>query len=515
MVLKANASALFESEVARSSADANSLVAKWSPVFSRVQVPPKRKALVARLWENQKTINNPKHKMQSGLLLETMTTTNDVADFTKASLPVIAKAYSKIVSPDLIGTQPMTGPSQMIFYMRNRYGTTKGKTVAGTQIMRQNTAGKYGNSNGWAIDPYYSSRQVFHEPLTMTTGRTVAEGVLRHRPVLAGTVIVEIYESEAATNVSPDDLNPILSVVFGPDGQLLTVHQGDGFANTDAPFDVVTTPGATEFNHTTGAVQVTLDGAADADVFAVVNYEYDMEGNPLTPELTMSIDSDNMTASDRRLKTSWSLNVAQDMMAVYSLDPKTIFEGLLVDEMTAEIDREILNLAMVIAAIRANHNFATGAGASVNFTDRNIALWHKTLEAANIIHQTTLAGPANWAVCSSDISSKYEELADFRSDDALNPEGQKVGIVKTGNVSSKMDFYKDPLFPRTKVLVGFKGRNEFETGIVYGPYVPIVLTPEIYNPNSFDPSMGSMTRYGLKALEDSGYYYGVITVTNI
>ena len=515
MVIKANATALFESEVSTANAVNSQLVSKWSPVFSKVNVPSKRKALVARLWENQKNVNGSKHQMKGGLLLETMTTTNDVADFTKASLPVIAKAYSKIVSPDLVGTQPMNGPSQMIFYMRNRYGTTKGQTVAGTQIMRQNTAGKYGNTNGWAIDPYYSSRNVFHEPLSFNGGRTIASGVLRHRPVLAGTVVVELYPTEEDSYASPDDLSPMASIVFGPDGEVLTIVEGEGYANTDAPFAIVQTTGATEFDHTTGEVQVTLDTAAGADVFAVVNYEYDMEGNPLTPELTMSIDSDTMTATDRRLKTSWSLNVAQDMMAVYSMDPKTIFEGLLVDEMTAEIDREILNLCMVIASIRATHNFATGAGASVNFTDRNIALWHKTLEAANIIHQTTLAGPANWAVCSSDISSKYEELADFRSDDALNPEGQKVGIVKTGNVSAKMDFYKDPLFPRTKVLVGFKGRNDFETGIVYGPYVPIVLTPEIYNPNSFDPSMGSMTRYGLKALEDSGYYYGVLTVTNI
>jgi len=185
------------------------------------------------------------------------------------------------------------------------------------------------------------------------------------------------------------------------------------------------------------------------------------------------------------------------------------------DEMVAEIDREIINDLLIAAAVRANHNFATAAGASVNYTDRNVALLYKTLEVANVIHRTTLRGPANWAVTSSDIASKYEQLNDFRSSDALAEDGIDIGITNAGTIQSKVKLYKDPLFPNCKVLMGFKGKGNTDTGYVYGPYIPLLSTPTVMDPNSFTPNKGILTRYGKKLVEDGGLYYGTITVSNL
>jgi hypothetical protein len=170
---------------------------------------------------------------------------------------------------------------------------------------------------------------------------------------------------------------------------------------------------------------------------------------------------------------------------------------------------------IVAASIRATHNFGTAAGASVNFTDRNIALLYKVLEVANIIHRTTLRGPANWMVTSADIASKFEQLNDFRGSDALAQDGIDIGITSAGTIQGKLKLYKDPLFPNCKILMGFKGNSVLDAGYFYAPYVPLLSTPTVLDPNSFTPNKGIMTRYGKKLIEDGGLYYGVVNVSNL
>ena len=256
-------------------------------------------------------------------------------------------------------------------------------------------------------------------------------------------------------------------------------------------------------------------GALPAGAVARVDYEFDLENNPFQPEVTLSIDSDSVAAITRKLKTSWSLEAAQDLKSVHNIDAESTLTDLMADEIVAEIDREIINDLIIASAVRATHNFATGAGASVNFTDRNIALLYKTLEVANIIHRLTLRGPANWMVTSADIASKFEQLNDFRGSDALAMDGIDVGITTAGTVQGKLRLYKDPLFPNCKILMGFKGSSVLDSGYFYAPYIPLLSTPTVLDPNSFTPNKGIMTRYGKKLIEDGGLYYGVITVSNL
>jgi hypothetical protein len=287
-------------------------------------------------------------------------------------------------------------------------------------------------------------------------------------------------------------------------------------ADADVTSTIVVDTVASTFNNTTGVVTVALSGGTyPADAVATVSYEYDLEANPFQPELTLSIDSDSVAAVTRKLKTSWSLEAAQDLKAVHNVDAESTLTDLMADEMVAEIDREIINDLIIAAAIRATHNFATAAGASVNFTDRNIALLYKTLEVANIIHRTTLRGPANWLVTSADIASKFEQLNDFRGSDALTEDGMDIGIMQAGTIQGKLKLYKDPLFPNCKILVGFKGNTVLDAGYFYAPYIPLLSTPTVLDPNSFTPNKGIMTRYGKKLIEDGGLYYGTITVTNL
>jgi hypothetical protein len=485
----------------------NQLVKRWAPVLKKCkEVRPQKYGLMAAILENQFNHWDPKNR---SLLLEDATTTGDIADFTRFALPLIRKSYPKLISDNLVGVQPMSQPASLIFYIRYRYALSKGQTMAGTQIMRQNTSQQFSRQNGWALDPYYSSQEVKGESLTVAVGGASVSGVLAHRPVLAGTVVVNVFREDVD---SCEDPTPILQVGFDSNGDPDLILVGDC---TGCVVDESTT-GATQFDHSTGTVTVTLSaGALPAGALARVDYEFDMENNPFQPEVTLSIDSDSVAAITRKLKTSWSLEAAQDLKSVHNIDAESTLTDLMADEIVAEIDREIINDLIIASAVRATHNFATGAGASVNFTDRNIALLYKTLEVANIIHRLTLRGPANWMVTSADIASKFEQLNDFRGSDALAQDGIDVGITTAGTVQGKLKLYKDPLFPNCKILMGFKGSSVLDSGYFYAPYIPLLSTPTVLDPNSFTPNKGIMTRYGKKLIEDGGLYYGVVTVSNL
>jgi hypothetical protein len=142
-------------------------------------------------------------------------------------------------------------------------------------------------------------------------------------------------------------------------------------------------------------------------------------------------------------------------------------------------------------------------------------LLYKALEVANIIHRLTLRGPANWIVTSSDISSKFEQLNDFRASDALQKEGVDIGIMNAGTIQGKIKLHKDPLFPNCKILMGYKGNSILDTGYIYCPYIPLLSTPTVLDPNSFVPNKGIMCRYGKKLVEDGGLFYGTITVSSL
>jgi hypothetical protein len=497
-------------------AQSTALAKKWSKVIAKCpEVSAKKRNNFARILENQYT-SMSRGREGFGLITESMTTTNDMADFTRFALPMIRKSYGKLLADNLVGVQPMSTPASMIFYIRYKYAMSKGQTRAGTQIMRQNTAQQYSRYNSWAIDPYYTSQEVRGEDLTINGGGTVVSGSLMHRPILAGSVVLDVFANAEDANPGCDDAVPCLRITFDRNGDADGVVVGDCTDLTDTIVVDLVTPNATVFNGETGNLTVTLsDGSFPEGAVARVSYEYDLEANPLQPEVTLSIDADSVSAQTRRLKTSWSIEAAQDMKAVYDMDAEQNLLDLMADEVVAEVDREILNDLLVAAAIRVRHNFATAAGASVNFTDRNLALLYKMIETSNIIHRTTLRGPANWAVTSSDLCSKFEQLNDFRASDVMDTEGVNLGIVNSGSIQSRIKMYKDPLFPNCKILMGFKGNTPMDTGYMYCPYIPLLSTPTVMDPNSMTPTKGVMTRYGKKLLEDGSLFYATMNVTNI
>ena len=135
-----------------------------------------------------------------------------------------------------------------------------------------------------------------------------------------------------------------------------------------------------------------------------------------------------------------------------------------------------------------------------------------------LIHRKTLRGAANFVVTSPDVATMFEASVYYRPALSIDGEGQvaspfSLGAERVGTLNNRFTVYKDPYFPRNKVLVGYKGGSYLETGYVYAPYVPLIVTPTIFAPEDFTPRKGVMTRYGKKMVRAD--FYGTVTVADL
>jgi len=257
------------------------------------------------------------------------------------------------------------------------------------------------------------------------------------------------------------------------------------------------------------------------------------------PEIDIKIESIAVTAQTRKLRARWSPELAQDLNAYHSMDAEVELTQILSEQIALEIDREILN-DLLVGANGANLfwsrapgkflNKNTGTEATMSSTlaagprfTGTVREWYETLtetiiDVANQIHRKTLRGSANFIVVGPDVATILESSVMYKPNYKLDGQGQvgssfSIGAEKVGSLSNRFTVYKDPYFPRNKILVGFKGGSYLETGYVYAPYVPLIVTPTIFQPDDFTPRKGVMTRYGKKMVRSD--FYGTVTVLDM
>ena len=261
--------------------------------------------------------------------------------------------------------------------------------------------------------------------------------------------------------------------------------------------------------------------------------------SPAIPEIDIKIESIAITATTRKLRARWSPELAQDLNAYHSMDAEVELTSILSEQIALEIDREILN-DLVSQANGANYYWSRAPGKFVNKTTgqavtlaSSLAIgpqftgtvreWYETLvetiiDVANTIHRKTLRGSANFLVTGPDVATVLESSVLYKPKFSIDGEGQvgspfTIGAEAIGTVSNRFTVYKDPYFPRNKILVGYKGGSYLETGYVYAPYVPLIVTPTIFAPEDFTPRKGVMTRYGKKMVRSD--FYGTVTVLDM
>ena len=269
----------------------------------------------------------------------------------------------------------------------------------------------------------------------------------------------------------------------------------------------------------------TLDGyiGVDADTlgdgkgkFAVAWCQYDsLELETEIGEVSFKLESVTVDVTERKLRATWSPGLAQDVSAFHNIDAEAELTSLLSEQIAAEIDREILRDLRKAGPWQLRwdvNGWRRQAGFSTNYTqkDWNQELFTRINQISAQIHKSTLRGGANFCVVSSEISAVFDNIEYFHVSDASAEQDQyNMGIERIGSLQNRYQIYRDPYSPAWSIIIGHKGKSLLDTGYIYAPYIPLQLTPTIYNPHNFAPVKGIMTRYAKKVVNNR-FYGGVV-----
>jgi hypothetical protein len=256
------------------------------------------------------------------------------------------------------------------------------------------------------------------------------------------------------------------------------------------------------------------------------------------PEINVSLRSDTVAAKTRKLKAQWTPEFAQDLNAYHSIDAEAELTSILSEYISMEIDLEILDMlirnadtvegwsAAVAKDVSVSANTTSGGTVHPTFTstlnDAGVYYtkmsWFQTLgvklqKVSNLIHQKTLRGGANWLVVSPKVSTILESIPGFAADSAGDADKYNMGVQKIGAINNRYTVYKNPYMTENVILMGYKGSQFLETGAVFAPYIPLIMTPMVYDPVSFTPRKGIMTRYAKKMVRPD--FYGKVYIQDL
>ena len=257
-----------------------------------------------------------------------------------------------------------------------------------------------------------------------------------------------------------------------------------------------------------------------SDLFQVAWCQYDsLELETEIGEVSFKLDSVTVSTEERKLRATWSPELAQDVSAFHNIDAEAELTALLSEQIAAEIDREILRDLRKLAPWQSRwdvNGWRRMAGFSTNYTqkDWNQELVTKINQVSAQIHKSTLRGGANFIVVSSEISAVFDNLEFFHVSDASAESDQyNMGIERVGSLGGRYQVYRDPYSPAWSIIIGHKGKSLLDTGYIYAPYIPMQLTPTIYNPENFAPVKGIITRYAKKCVNNR--FYGAVKVDGL
>jgi hypothetical protein len=319
------------------------------------------------------------------------------------------------------------------------------------------------------------------------------------------------YGNNNATSVFPNDKTD------GGQYDNLCDAEGKIYLEVDLQVPVCITCGGSMDGYTGSTFSSTT--ASNAAFTGTYRIYKNLEFEDRIGEVSFDLMSVTVSVTERKLRAQWSPEMAQDVAAFHNIDAEAELTALLSEQVAAEIDREILRDLRKGAAwnLRWDYNGWKRLGSSaVPYTQKD---WNQTLitainQISAQIHKSTLRGGANWIVVSSEISAIFDDLEYFHVSNAAPEQDQyNMGIERVGTLAGRYQVYRDPYFPPNQVLMGHKGTSLLDTGYIYAPYVPLQLTPTMYNPFNFTPIKGIMTRYAKKMVNNR--FYGRITVDGV
>jgi hypothetical protein len=510
-------------------------VAKWERFGLLEGLKTKdEKVRMARLLENQ-----------ASYLLEASDTT-DIKGFQAVAFPMVRRVFGSLLAQEITSVQPMALPSGLVFWLDFTMGTAKAGTgndtwTAGGSVygnpLAPLTGGAAGTGGHYDLHQSYTQREVTGS-VGIQSSASVAWSDVDFDPALSAAVAlgqlfkvaVDLDEDAALTNVDVTNFKDF--AISGAFTSIVNAYyrRHNAFDRSSNVLTVVYS-GSQRLNSGSAAkVSVVRKDALSADSggsLVTPAWEYAFDSSDIIPEIDIKIVSHPVTANSRKLKVRWTPEVAQDLNAYHTLDAESELTQIMADQVALDIDTEIL-VDLVNNARAAKYfwdarpgffvNKETGAPlANTSFTG-NVADWYQTLmititDVSNVIMRKNSRSAANFLVVSPEVATILESLSTFRpAMDMADTTVQQfsMGIEKFGTLANRFTVYKVPRFLRNVILVGYKGSDWLSTGYVYGPYVPLIVTPTIVDPTNFTPSKAVMTRYSKQIVQ--GHFYGLVVV---
>jgi hypothetical protein len=529
--------------------DAQKLVSKWGRSGLLEGLGGQEKTNMAILLENQaKQLVVEASSAGGGTTSGGTFTPGTGEQYAGVALPLVRKVFGQIASKEFVSVQPMNLPAGLVFFLDFQYGTDKNPfgvgAATGSVYGNQTIVGDSGFGNARAGGLYgagrfgYSINQFSASFAAATASATFAE--VNFTAELSSSIVnSQIRKLTVATSSLTDfDPNGIRAFVITSGSTITTANNLQAFTALSG--------GNINFFVTSSATAI-LSGS-----FLVVEYNKktdfakrgDFEDAPQTgfstpnaesatqiviPEVNVQMRSEAISAKTRKLKAQWTPEFAQDLNAYHSLDAEAELTSMLSEYISLEIDLEILDMLIQNAptteywsAKVGNQINAAGTGfdsntAGVYYTQMS---WFQTLgiklqKVSNIIHQRTLRGGANFLMVSPAIATILESIPGFAADTdgAADTMKYAFGVQKVGALNSRYKVYKNPYLTENLILMGFRGQQFLESGAVYAPYIPLIMTPLVYDPDTFTPRKGIMTRYAKKMLRPE--FYGKVLVADL
>jgi hypothetical protein len=457
------------------------------------------------------------------------------------ALPLVRKVFAQIAAKDFVSVQPMNLPSGLIFYLDFKYGTNQG-TFANGENMYGNvsTAGNKMSVDEEVSGGLYGAGRFGYSinsasATTLSSTSTVSAAVSSSIAYQDGINPSE-YKAVAVptSSFSTPDLEAVRSfrLLSGSGLVDVTTNPELTFVSQSTAGDyIVFVSELTTAGGLLGAASIVTGGTVIYSKQPNDNSRGDFEdttGTLKIPEINVTLASEAIVAKTRKLKAQWTPEFAQDLNAYHSIDAEAELTSLLSEYISMEIDLELLDMLIQDAATTerwsARNNkvwtgtaWSAGTAASTDFYNTQ-GQWFGTLgtkvqKVSNKIHQKTLRGGANFLVCSPSVATILESIPGYAADTNGDKMDFAMGVQKVGNLNSRFRVYKNPYMTENVILMGYRGSQFLETGAVYAPYVPLIMTPLIYDPTTFTPRKGIMTRYAKKMIRPE--FYGKIFVSDL
>ena len=469
-------------------------------------------------------------------------------EWSGVALPLVRRIFGELAAQEFVSVQPMNLPSGLIFYLDFKYGTANqgfsvGEDVYGnTSASGDASGGLYGAGKfAYSTKQQVTAAQSIHASTvasgTYTTGSVAARDIDHEPDLTIGTAGADNSLNKVTVStagMTRPDKEAVRSMAIsgtGFDEYFPAYTKLSGSADTEVVFIVRNSATGTLGDLTVNYSQQPTDSTrGDFEVSAAEDWAGDT-GDVGIPEIDIQLRQVSIVAKTRKLKAVWTPELAQDLNAYHSVDAEAELTAMLSEYVSMEIDLEIIDMLRANAdakteywSARVGYERPTGGGAFAESSGNSNAYtkgeWFQTLgnkvqSVSNAIHQKTLRGGANWMVVSPETATIIESIPGYAADTSgeATQSSFAMGVQKVGMLNSRYTVYKNPYMLENVVLIGFRGSNFLETGAVYAPYVPLIMTPLVYDPSNFTPRKGVMTRYAKKMVRPE--FYGQVIVADV